>query len=96
VLWQIVELSHTTATCFRALVMATFIRLLSPRNPTAPRLFDRTCNGFTAQQVHESYLRYEFITTILLIGFGFHNQVQLTYLNRFLMLSPFLYYLLEF
>ena len=42
VLWQIVELSHTTATCFRALVMATFILLLSPRNPTAPRLLDRT------------------------------------------------------
>lgn len=42
VLWHIVELSHTTATCFLALVIATFIRLLSPRNPTAPSVFDRT------------------------------------------------------
>jgi hypothetical protein len=39
---QIVELSHTTATCDLALVMATFMRLLSPRNPTAPKEFDRT------------------------------------------------------
>jgi len=42
VLWHIVELSHTTATCLRARVIATFIRLLSPRNPTAPSVFDRT------------------------------------------------------
>lgn len=42
VLWHIVELSHTTATCLRALVIATFIRRLSPRNPTAPKVFDRT------------------------------------------------------
>lgn len=42
VLWHMVELSHTTATCLRALVMATFILLLSPRNPTAPNVFDRT------------------------------------------------------
>lgn len=42
VLWHIVELSQTIVTCLRALVMATFIRLLSPKNPTAPRLFERT------------------------------------------------------
>lgn len=41
-LWHIVELSHTTATCFLALVIATFIRLLSPRKPTAPSVLDRT------------------------------------------------------
>lgn len=42
VLWHMVELSHTTARCLRALVMATLILLLSPRNPTAPNVFDRT------------------------------------------------------
>lgn len=42
VLWHIVELSQTIATCLRALVMATLIRLLSPKNPTAPMLFERT------------------------------------------------------
>lgn len=45
VLWHMVELSHTTATCLRALVIATFIRLLSPRNPTAPNVLDRTCRS---------------------------------------------------
>lgn len=42
VLWHIVELSQTIAKCLRALVMATLILLLSPRNPTAPNVFDRT------------------------------------------------------
>lgn len=48
VLWHMVELSHTTATCLRALVIATFIRLLSPRNPTAPNVLDRTIEIITA------------------------------------------------
>lgn len=42
VLWHIVELSQTKAKCLRALVTATLILLLSPRNPTAPNVFDRT------------------------------------------------------
>lgn len=42
VLWQIVEVSQTTVTCLRALVIATLMRLLSPRNPTAPSGLDRT------------------------------------------------------
>lgn len=55
VLWHIVELSQTTAMCLRALVMATFIRLISPRNPTAPNVFDLTCRGHNKNHYQQSY-----------------------------------------
>lgn len=62
VLWHMVELSQMMATCFRALVMATFIRLISPRKPTAPIVFDRTSNTRKNQYIIITNLGAEHIT----------------------------------